>query len=111
MLGREDLINQLAASMGAGQFATTKFEESRFDADTGTLYCNGMAISKSTADKAIQHFEMLERKCDIQDSAQRQMAMIYRCAVESIKMMQNPDVKDFLQKRASEHNANNNLAQ
>lgn len=104
MAEREDLINQLAASMGAGQFATTKYEESRYDTETGTLYCNGMAISKSTADKAIQHFEMLERKCDIQDSAQRQMAMIYRCAVESIKMMQDPEVRDFLQKRAKEKN-------
>ncbi len=34
---REDLINQLAASMGAGYFAQTKYQESRYDADTGTL--------------------------------------------------------------------------
>ncbi len=61
------------------------------------LYCNGMTISKSTSEKAIQHFEILEKKCDISDSAQRQMAMIYRCAVESIRMMQNPKVKTFIQ--------------
>ena len=53
MADRSDLINQLAASMGAGQFASTSYEESRFDAETGTLYCNGMAISKSVAEKAI----------------------------------------------------------
>ena len=97
MADRSDLINQLAASMGAGQFAAKSFEESRFDAETGTLYCNGMVISKSIADKAIQHFEMLESKCDATDSSQREMAMIYRCAVESIKMMQNPKIKSVLQ--------------
>ena len=101
MSGREDLINQLAASMGAGKFATTTFEESRYDVETGTLFCNGMVISKTTAEKAIQHFEMLEKKCDIKDSAQRQMAMIYRCAVESIKMMQDPEIKTLLQKRST----------
>ena len=94
---RADLINQLAASMGAGNFAPTKYEESRYDAETGTLYCNGMAISKTTAEKAIQHFELLEKKCNMEDSAQRQMAMIYRCAIESIKMMQNPKVRMFIQ--------------
>jgi len=92
---RADLISQLAASMGAGSFASTKYEESRYDADTGTLFCNGMAISKSVADKAIQHFEILEKKCDQQDSAQRQMAMIYRCAIESIKMMQSEELKEY----------------
>jgi len=96
---RADLISQLAASMGAGQYAQTSYEESRYDSETGTLYCNGMAITKSTAEKAVQHFEMLEKKCDVQDSGQRQMAMIYRCAVESIKMMQDPEIKAILQKR------------
>ncbi len=100
--GREDLINQLAASMGAGGFAPTKFEESRFNAETGTLYCRGMAISKSTAEKAIKHFETLERRCDVKDSSQRQMAMIYRCAVESIKMIQDPEVQSFIQRKNSE---------
>ncbi len=37
MADRSDLINQLAASMGAGQFARTTYEESRFDPDTGPL--------------------------------------------------------------------------
>ncbi len=100
MADRGDLINQLAASMGAGSFAATSYEESRFDVDTGTLYCNGMVISKSISDKAIQHFEMLEKKCDVTDSAQRQMAMIYRCAAESIKMCKNPRVIKTIQQEA-----------
>ena len=97
MADRSDLINQLAASMGGGQFAKTSVEESRFDAKTGTLYCNGMVISKSIAEKAIQHFEVLEKKCDVNDSTQREMAMIYRCASESIKLMQNPKIKQLMQ--------------
>ncbi|WP_026651067.1 hypothetical protein [Butyrivibrio proteoclasticus] len=101
MADRSDLINQLAASMGAGKFAPTTFEESRFDVETGTLYCNGMVISKSIAEKAIQHFQMLEKKCDTKNSAQREMAMIYRCAVESVKMMQNPKVLSALKEEAT----------
>ena len=99
MADRTDLINQLAASMGAGQFSSTAYEESRFDADTGTLWCKGLAITKSTAEKAVQYFETMERKCG-QEEAGRQMAMIYRCAIESIKMVGEPDVKVFLQNRA-----------
>ena len=97
MLDRTDLINQLAASMGAGQYAPTKFEESRFDPETGTLYCNGMVISASVADQAIKHFETMYKKCDLNESASRQMAMIYQCAIEAIKVMQDPKVKMFLQ--------------
>ena len=96
---RADLINQLAASMGAGQFASTTFEGSKYNPDTGTWWCNGMAITKSTADNAIQYFEMMEKKCG-QEEAGRQMAMIYRCALESIKMMQNPKVINFLKEES-----------
>lgn len=98
---REDLINQLAASMGAGSFTNKTFEESRFDAETGTLFCNGMIISKSVSDKAIQHFQLLEKKLDASNSAQREMAMIYRCAIEAIKMMQNSKIaKEDIKKGA-----------
>ena len=106
MADRSDLINQLAASMGAGSFAPTRFEEARYDAETGTLYCNGMVISSSVADKAISHFTTLEKKCDSKDTAQRQMAMIYRCAVEAIKMMRDPKIKAILAEEAKGQAAN-----
>ena len=96
MADRSDLINQLAASMGAGQFAQTSFQESRFDPDTGTLYCDGMVISSSVGDQAIKHFTTVKAKCDMNEPASRQMAMIYQCAIEAIKIMQNPEVKAFL---------------
>ncbi|SFC90732.1 hypothetical protein [Butyrivibrio sp. YAB3001] len=93
---RADLINQLAASMGAGQFAATKFEQSRYDAETGTLYCKGMAISSNVADEAVKYFTTLKNKCSYDDPATKHMALIYQCAIESIKMFQNPKIKDFL---------------
>lgn len=96
MADRSDLINQLAASMGAGKYAPTKYEESRFDPETGTLYCNGMVISASVAQQAIKHFEAMKRKCDMNETASRQMAMIYQCAIEAIKIMQNPKIKTFI---------------
>ncbi|WP_026495543.1 hypothetical protein [Butyrivibrio sp. WCD3002] len=96
MTDRTDLINQLAASMGAGKFGATKYEESRFDPDTGTLYCNGMVISASVADQAIKYFTNIKKKCDLNEPSSRQMAMIYQCAIEAIKVMQNPKVREFI---------------
>ena len=97
MANREDLINKLAASMGAGAFAQTKYEESRYDAETGTLYCDGIMIAKPIIDKAEQHFKALKAKCSYDDSASREMAMIYQVALEGIKRIKadgNPTIKE-----------------
>ena len=94
MDNRANIIEQLAASMGVvGQ---TKYEESRYDAKTGTLYCQGMAISKITADKAVSYFETMANKCNSDDPQGREMKMIYICAIEAIKMMQAQKVKEML---------------
>ena len=91
---RTDLINQLAASMGAGDYAKTRFEESRYDPDTGTLYCDGYVISKTVIEEAIQHFNLMQKKCDMNDPASRHMAMIYKTAIEGIKRLKEskPDI-------------------
>ena len=96
MADRADLINQLAASMGAGQFAQTRYEQSKFDSDTGIFYSNGVMISASVAEKALKHFEMLKSKCNLDDPASHEMAMIYQCAIEAIKAMQDPVVKNLM---------------
>ena len=101
MADRADLINQLAASMGAGHYVQTRYEESRFDSDTGTLYCNGMSITSSTAHQAIKHFENMYNKCDMTDPSSRQMGLIYQCAIQSIKMMQDPKVIALLKTEIS----------
>ena len=86
-MGREDLINQLAASMGAGDYGRTKYEESRYDPDTGTLYCNGGIISKSTIDEAEKYFKLMQSKCDMTYPETRQMAAIYEVALEGINQI------------------------
>ncbi len=91
---RADLISQLAASMGAGQFAQTKYEESRYDAETGTLYCAGMVISKSVIEKAEKHFKTLQGKCSLSDPSSREMAMIYQVALEGIARIKNDSKKE-----------------
>ena len=88
---RSDLINQLAASMGAGDYAKTRFEESRYDPETGTLYCDGYVISKSVIDEAIHHFKLMQGKCDMNDPASRHMALIYKTAIEGIKKLREND--------------------
>ena len=89
MAQREDLINQLAASMGAGDFARTKYEESRFDPETGTLYCDGMMVSKSSIDEALIFFKQMYAKCkQNNDAPSQKMAIIYKIAIEAITQMQ-----------------------
>lgn len=91
MAQREDLINQLAASMGAGNYAQTKYEESRYDPDTGTLYCNGQIITKNTIDLAEGHFKTMQAKCDLKTPEGRQMAAIYQVGLEGIKKIRKAE--------------------
>ncbi|MBR1441586.1 MAG: hypothetical protein IJ589_10235 [Lachnospiraceae bacterium] len=98
MANRADLINQLAASMGAGDYASTRLEESRYDVETGTLYCNGYIISRSILDEAVSHFQGLQAKCDIKDPAGRKMAMVYEAAIEGIKRMRKEEKEAERQK-------------
>ncbi|MCR5669674.1 MAG: hypothetical protein K6G10_01595 [Butyrivibrio sp.] len=85
-MSREDLINQLAVSMGATGHMTSTYE-SRYDPDTGTLYCNGHMISKNTIDEAERFFLQMQNKCDVTFPESRQMAQIYQVALEGIKQI------------------------
>ena len=97
MLDRADLINQLAVSMGAGRVIRESAQASRYDSKTGTLYCNGIQIDASVADQALKYFEAIKQKCFLKsDPASMQLVKIYECAIQSIKMMQNPQVKAVL---------------
>ncbi len=84
MADREDLINQLAASMGAGGFAASRYE-SRYDKQTGTLYCDGIAITRPVIEKAEDFFRTQKNKCSYSDPASREMAMIYQLGLEGIR--------------------------
>ena len=102
MPDREALINQLAAKMGAGDFAQTKYTDSKYDATTGTLYCDGIMITKPVIDKAEQHFKNLKSKCSYNDPASREMAMIYQVAIEGINMIRNSGQQTMKEDRGNE---------
>ncbi|MBQ1457722.1 MULTISPECIES: hypothetical protein [Butyrivibrio] len=85
---RRDLINGLAAAMGAGTFAATTYEgTNRYDKGTGTFYCNGHIISPSIVEKASEFFEANLKRCDRSTSEGNEMYLIYETAVEAIKLM------------------------
>ena len=95
MADRTDLIQQLAASMGTGQYVKSDYE-SRFNQSTGTLYCDGMTISANIAQQAIDYFTEAKKKCNRLDPTAMKRAEFYQCAIEAIQMVQNPKVKEFL---------------
>ncbi|WP_026505698.1 hypothetical protein [Butyrivibrio sp. NC3005] len=89
MADRNDLIGQLAAAMGAGDFAATQYEGSRYDRGTGTLYCNGHIISATTVQKAKKFYSTMMTKCDSTNPEGREMRSIYELALEGIKFMED----------------------
>ena len=99
MADRIDLINQLASSMGAGDFASTKYEGSKYDASTGTLYCDGIMITANVIDKAENYFRELKNKCSYSDPASREMAMIYQVAIEGVKKIRESGEETLREKR------------
>lgn len=54
---RTDLISSLAAHMGVSQRVDTKCGVARYDANTGTLYCEGMTITKPSIDSIRDWYE------------------------------------------------------
>lgn len=99
MLDRQNLINQLASSMGAGDFAQTKYEGSKYDPSTGTLYCDGIMITANVIDKAEAHFKALKSKCSYTDPSSREMAMIYQVAIEGIKKIRESGQETMKEER------------
>ena len=56
MGNKEELIKSLASSFGMQDSFSTRYSESKFDPATGTLYCEGITIPKSTMQKALEYF-------------------------------------------------------
>ena len=95
MDNREDLIKSLAESVGFKSIKADR-QESVFDVSTGTLYCNGMIITKSISEEASRFFENLERQYLDGAHENKQLAMFYRCAIEAISLMQTDEVKKYI---------------
>ena len=70
----ESLIRQLASSYGMSDYVNTKYSESQFDPSTGTLYCEGVAIPKSTVYKALEYYKK-QMECNRTLSTQNSMLM------------------------------------
>lgn len=103
MSNRAELISQLAASMGAGKAGnrtstnTTGASKSRYNAKTGTLYCKQYNVSQSTANQSLAYFIGMKEKYSRNNSLQaQQLIQIYQCAIDAIKMTQDPNVKAAL---------------
>lgn len=54
---RQDLIRDLASSFGMQDKYDSRTNGTHFDAGTGTLYCNGVTIPKSTVEKAKAYYK------------------------------------------------------
>ena len=87
-IGREDLIHSLAKSMGVGEAQSGRISSSKYNADTGTMYCNGHVISKATIDQAKLYFSNQYRKlAEKDDEGAKDMAAFYEVASEAINMV------------------------
>ena len=85
-----DLIRQLATSFGMGDLSTSRLEGSRYDMATGTLYCDGMAVSKSSVDTALafcQRQRDYYRSTADRDNAAMEQFLNYTVACNAIIMM------------------------
>ncbi|MBR1478666.1 MAG: hypothetical protein IJ608_12035 [Lachnospiraceae bacterium] len=90
MADREELINSLAKSMGVGNYMDTKYAASRYDKGTGTLYCDGYIITSTVINESLSYFETMKMRADKENSENSlHMALIYKTAIEAIKMMQD----------------------
>ena len=86
--GREDLIYSLAKSMGMGNTQTAKYTASKYNAETGTIYCNGHVITKATIEQAKAYFATQYRKlAEKDDEGAKEMSTLYEVAMEAISMM------------------------
>ena len=84
-MSREETLNALASAMGVGVFGKTEMEESRYDPETGTLYCNGNIIPKNVMDDAMQYLVMMQKGYNGADAESRKMFLIYLAAIEGLK--------------------------
>ncbi len=90
---RENLIKSLAASMGAEDLVGSQGGGSRFNPDTGTLFCNGYVVSRSTIDEAREFFERQARRyANATEKEVKNMSQLYSVGAEAIKMMQNGEL-------------------
>ena len=87
-MGRDDIIQQLASSMGAP--VQSKFAESNYDKSTGTLYCNGHMITAGKIEQAKQYFERSKKHVE----SGSDIYIFCELALEAIERMQKSNVSN-----------------
>ena len=91
---KETLIDALAESMGQPNFSRQKYEDSKYDPNTGTLYCQDCIIRKNTIDSALEYMKAQKNRAETMaesDSGIRNIIMYYRTAIEAINLMVKED--------------------
>ena len=89
-MDKSQLIGALASAMGQGNYKMTKYDDSRYDESTRTLYCQGYIISASTIDEALLFFRNAKKKNEKMaetDTTIRNTNLYYQVAIEAIQMM------------------------
>lgn len=68
-MSNDETIRQLAASFGIADGKATKYGDSQYDPSTGTLYCEGITITKPTLEKALSYYQ--RQKESVRSMAER----------------------------------------
>lgn len=90
-MDKQNIIMQLASSMGHGTAVTTLHGPSRYDAGTKTLYCEGKVIGKASIEDAITYFQ--EQKAYLKSGPNASLADVntyisyFDTAIEAINWM------------------------
>ncbi len=92
-----DLIRQLASSFGMAESINSRGGDSKYDMATGTLYCDGMAVSKSSVDTALAFFEKQRdyyRSMTSKDNSYTEQFINFSVAYNAIVMMMTQNEKN-----------------
>ena len=87
-LGREDLIQSLAKSMGMGDGQKMRFQSGKYNPESGSIYSNGHVLSKRTIEQSRLYFlNQYKKLAEMDDEGAKELADIYEVAFEAINMM------------------------
>ncbi len=92
---KKALINELARSVGMTDLPTSRTAASRYDLSTGTLYCDGKAVSKLMSDQAEAYFDQQKKQyTGLGDEGAKKLATFFEIAIEAIHFMRNGENND-----------------
>ncbi len=89
---KTDLINSLAEHMGLQDVHNTKYSMSRYDASTGTLYCEGMTLPHSSLERVKTWYKMQMltfRDMFSRDESLKEMYINYAVAYNALCMLED----------------------